>query len=719
LRAAHLELCEQSMRRHSDIKSNCEELGAAHQTMRQKHELFASELHEQINNLVRQTDWNQEQMRQVDKDLASAKEQTTLCQNKAAEQIKDGFALARSVKEAQQAQETLERRLTAEAGNLGDRIFATGEECQRFAATLESHAVRVSCEVARMQERISEGLTQCRIWNDQRLGAELDRIMNEVSTKIQSELPPLHAKLDSVKHQTVAAEKALATTESRINEEGASTREQLEVLSSGLAGIESQQKQQDVATKHELAMITDTLAQIKHQMIGEGRVVHERLDAISLAHTKASDTYRERLSLLSDNIVEVGNRLDQEREIRCRQINESTAALSSTEERLLGELSAIRQQLDAQGTALSVKAALLTSTDAALQSRLDAFSEKWSSTEGCLRSEHAATREKVETQATHIGDIRSQSADISATARSQFENIKAAQANVEAQMLAKDVVVQTRLDTLAMALADSECRFGAEDAAARQRLDSLDVRIEAETVERSRDDSSLRMRLDSAMLVLASCEARLDRDASVQKVRFESLSSSLEGTDSRLKDKDSKDIVRLDELTADISRLGSQVAREEASLREKIETVTVALAGMETRLGAADSETRNRFEDRLKEEVSWLLAVVKPLQQSIEKLGWGFHDLGHSQIRCSLEFDMLEQVVKEVECRTLPWRSGLSRDSLAAARLVQPRSPQIPTPTTTSEDTVIGKRTPQPLRPLSARPGSRNRQARGMMLQGR
>jgi len=144
----------------------------------------------------------------------------------------------------------------------------------------------------------------------------------------------------------------------------------------------------------------------------------------------------------------------------------------------------------------------------------------------------------------------------------------------------------------------------------------------------------------------------------------------------------------------------------------------VALAGVETRLGAADSETRNRFEDRLKEEVSWLLAVVKPLQQSIEKLGWGFHDLGHSQIRCSLEFDMLEQVVKEVECRTLPWRSGLSRESLAVARLVQPRSPQISTPDSTPEVSGIRSRS-KPLRPLSARAGSRNRQTRGMMLQGR
>lgn len=178
---------------------------------------------------------------------------------------------------------------------------------------------------------------------------------------------------------------------------------------------------------------------------------------------------------------------------------------------------------------------------------------------------------------------------------------------------------------------------------------------------------------------------------------------------------------------ADISRLGSQVAREEASLREKMESFTVALAGVETRFGAADCETRNRFEDRLKEEVSWLLAVVRPLQQSIEKLGWGFHDLGHTQIRCSQEFDMLEQVVKEVECRTYPWRSGLSRDSLAAARLVQPRSQQILTPTGALEETVARQR-PHPLRPVSAHSGSplsarssssKNRQARGLTWQGR
>merc|ERR1712129_35225 len=115
---------------------------------------------------------------------------------------------------------------------------------------------------------------------------------------------------------------------------------------------------------------------------------------------------------------------------------------------------------------------------------------------------------------------------------------------------------------------------------------------------------------------------------------------------------------------------------EEASMKQRVTGLASSLSSAESRLSAADTETRSRIEERVKEEVAWVLAVVKPLHQSIDKLAWGFHDLGMSHVKCSLEFDILEQVVKEVESRAMPWRSGLNGESLRQARMALPRSLQ-------------------------------------------
>merc|ERR1719433_1070950 len=158
-----------------------------------------------------------------------------------------------------------------------------------------------------------------------------------------------------------------------------------------------------------------------------------------------------------------------------------------------------------------------------------------------------------------------------------------------------------------------------------------------------------------------------------------------------------------------MARLEREMGAEDSDTRKRLEALSGAVRALEVRLTAEDTAIRGRIEDRVMEEVAWVLAMVKPLQRSIDKLTCAFHDMGYPHVKCSKEAEALEDVIKDIESRALPWRSVLDREGrgeqdAAPSGKAEPSHPAHACCEPGEPSVVSVGQRPEPKRPASSKP---------------
>eukprot|EP00418_Pyrodinium_bahamense_P044690 CAMPEP_0179196852 /NCGR_PEP_ID=MMETSP0796-20121207/97890_1 /TAXON_ID=73915 /ORGANISM="Pyrodinium bahamense, Strain pbaha01" /LENGTH=884 /DNA_ID=CAMNT_0020901269 /DNA_START=76 /DNA_END=2731 /DNA_ORIENTATION=+ len=661
--------CGETMR--EDLRKACEEMkerdGLLEASQRGAHEALhgeakalsdkqtrcASELHRLVRGIGQKVDASRDHHVGLEEKISKVHDQLVEEHESISSHLQ--ACLSKAVAEASEARAAMEQRLGVELATW------TAEP-----AALASAEERLSKEDAATRERLEAEIAAVRSWSSEHLDTEAGKLAKLI-TELSSEVKSLAIRLTNQEEKSAALSAALKGTEERLSSEDAANRERVATLATSLSGAESRLAGENAVTREQLSALSTSLATAESRLRNEDAITREQMDTISAENSRGQRELSKRLEVLAASLAGTESRLTGEDAAARERLEALSATLAGTEKRLSSEDAEIKKQVDRLATSLSSCEARLGSEDATLRERLDALAAALSGAESRLNREDASARERLEMLGATLTSLEGRCGSSEAALRQRLEALSS-----ESRWGRDHAAARKQLESLSSGLTSVESRLASEDAFLRARVEALSTAFDTAETRRGTEEAATRERLESLGSSLASAESRLGREGAVTRDRLELLAGSLTTAENRLAGESSGLKKQLEALTSTVSRTENQSGSDIAVAREKLEALGTALDGAEKRLAAEDVAIRERIEERVKEEVSWILSLVKPIQQSIDKLAWGFHDLGCSHVRCSREFEVLEQVIKDVEVRVLPWRSGLDRETLRMARLVQP-----------------------------------------------
>jgi len=669
LRRSFEEVQERDLLAQASHKGVQDSLHSEARSLAEKQAHCASELHRLVRGLGTQVNEGHEQQLALERALARTGGEFAEQQKALAEELH--LALAQMKQEAGDSRETLRIRMDEQISVLDERVCRHGEDCRAWRPALAEAEGRLAKEDRLMRDLLEAEIAKCRSWSSERLQEEVSKLSKQIA-EVSTQIAPLDARVASEEERSAALSKALGEAEARLSKEDAAAREKLAELTTALSRAEARLSNEDALTREQLSAVSSTLEKTEAHLRGEDALTREQIDSLSAEQARSHREFSKRLEALGAQLAGAESRLAGEDSTTRERLDGVSATLKGTDQRLSSEGLEVRKQVDQLSSSIAAGEAALRRETAVLRERLDGLQEAITAAEGRLTREDNAARERVESLAVNMTNVENRLSMCDAATRQRVEALATEQASAEAR-INRDVAARSRqLDSLGAHVVGMENKLLSEDAFLRARVEALTTTFDGAEARRSSEESVTRERLEGLATGLASAEGRLGRDGAVQRDRLEQLSAALSTAESRFGGEHATAQKKLEALGKLLASHENKSGTELTALHERLEALGSTLAAVESRMATEDAALRERTEERIKEEVSWMVSLVKPIQQSIDKLAWGFHDLGCSHVRCAREFEVLEQVVKDVEIRVLPWRSGLDGDTLRYARLVQP-----------------------------------------------
>jgi len=692
----------------------------------EKQALLSSELHRQMLNVTdRLTQTNEDLDVRLLPELTALRAEVASCRGWAAQRIDQCDEERRAAVEDLRASAAQE--LSAEAARLGARCDGLADDLLRAWAEFRDADEAIRSEASATSVRLERGLTECRAWAAEHVQAEYGRMVETFRGETES----LHDVLACERQELEGLRSALARAEHRLDADCSAQREKLDAVSTNLCAAEQRLRADGVATSARLEDVAQTLARAEGRFAAEDVAMHERLSTAIAYRTQIEEQLAKRIESVSACLAAADSRLSCED----AAIKERLSAMSEEHLRTVAkqaeDTSLVQEGLGALAAEMEKAEARLVREGAVMRDRHERLAADVAELGGRrlpdLRTELLESDERL---AMSHASLEQRLAAEGAAARERDEGLATTLRSTEAQLADQAAGLRERVEALAMHLSGLDHSFATRAAAlaeqitaAREQAVAGDARLATEAEEAGKrlaglaeelgrtsarldaTDAASVARSEAARQALDAVEQRLAGEDRVTKARLQALSNSVLSLDSRCSTGQQQCLQGIEgqavSLTAVEGKLRSEIATvqgnvdafraltasaqgklgaEDATLREKLERLAKDLQTAEGRMGRDLAASKAAVEQRFKEDIAWLLAMVQHSQGNVEKLAGAFRSLGSSHERCQSEFEMLENVVRGVEVRTWPWRTGVDHQGLNTLRNASPPPRKSPTP---------------------------------------
>mmetsp|Transcript_10459 Transcript_10459/g.22782 ORF Transcript_10459/g.22782 Transcript_10459/m.22782 type:complete len:489 (-) Transcript_10459:77-1543(-) len=443
---------------------------------------------------------------------------------------------------------------------------------------------------------------------------------------------------------------ALATTDPRLTAADATMTNQLESL-------------QAWWLKQEMELVNEDRAQrVRCEDLSQ------RIFEVVARQAEAESTQKQRTDDLSKELEGLENRLSGHRTEISNRFEAVQGLLRAEAEARSKEDSSLRAKLDAAGVAMRDMGARQAEENEAFQLRLSSF---------------ATTMQTIKAEAKQELALQSERHDVLAG-----QLTRATERSVSSHESSK-----RKIEALSITVSEQGASFKAEQTATTDRFDTL---RKAHDHLESRVVKEWRLIHEKSKVISEELSTLKERHGT-QHTQFltdlQSLNTALASCEARLRNEDTKLQEQLKELSVEASGQFAALSGTDARLTEKLALLSQDCVKSERRTQVEISDLRIQTQQKLKEDITWLLAMVQHSQANVDSLAYGFKNLGMSHEQCKRDFSLLGEVVHNVEVKTSPWRAGTGDKHLKAMRCASANR--------RGGDKV---RTSSPTRPVSAGP---------------
>eukprot|EP00928_Gymnodinium_smaydae_P003683 TRINITY_DN11300_c0_g1_i2.p1 TRINITY_DN11300_c0_g1~~TRINITY_DN11300_c0_g1_i2.p1 ORF type:complete len:885 (+),score=222.62 TRINITY_DN11300_c0_g1_i2:106-2760(+) len=567
----------------------------------------------------------------------------------------------------------LERRMVELEASLGERV---SEEVRQGSAAVER---RLADMFAELEQRVSRELdpvhsVALRTWLGNFEARNAARFSSAAST-VKADLGDLRKWMTQYVVSEVGrsativgskAEDALESAERRRDIESSQTMDRVSSLADGLVAVETLIKTESGNLRRDVQRLTANINTLAAKQSGDFNQTHESLSEMAAVQSRTDALQDKRFEDLVTKVCDVDHRL------------------GLSEDASENSLKALSLEHDASTAQLAAESAADRRYTKAVVGELE-------SADLALREGVAAADERLTELASSEAGARAALAAESASAAAKCEALAQSLARAEAREVAGSTRASERVAQLAaeqskygggLAVAqDALCRLGREVESAeataaitRERSDeateALSSELASETAvvkDNTREVERRVARLNSSLSAFEKAQ-RLQDESFVAE--FSSQTDALSRTDEHIQELERKGEALRKEAMPAIASCEQRMAGNENATRELFTKLSARVSGLEAIKEKEDASwvEHEYFEACMKKQFTWVMNMLQPLHVAIDKLTGGLGELGASHESSCREYETLDQVVRALEVRTFPWRSGLGPSTLETVR---------------------------------------------------